>query len=49
MNLYVGVENIFEKTRGPDGRFQDMNTHVYNDYKLSNGLQTRGKTQKVDL
>ena len=34
-----GAFFIFEKTRGPDGRFQDMNTHVYNDYKLSNGYK----------
>lgn len=32
-----GAFFVFEKTRGPDGRFQDMNTHVYNEYKLSNG------------
>ena len=28
---------VFEKTRGPDGRFQDMNTHVYNEYKIDKG------------
>ena len=32
-----GAFFVFEKTRGPDGRFQDMNTHVYNEYKLKNG------------
>tara|TARA_B100002019_G_scaffold180810_1_gene156111 strand:- start:2341 stop:3054 length:714 start_codon:yes stop_codon:yes gene_type:complete len=32
-----GAFFIFEKTRGPDGRFQDMNTHVYNEYKLNKG------------
>ena len=26
-----GAFFVFEKTRGPDGRFQDMNTHVYNE------------------
>ncbi len=34
-----GAFFVFEKTRGPDGRFQDMNTHVYNDYKLRNGYK----------
>ena len=32
-----GAFFVFEKTRGPDGRFQDMNTHVYNEYKLKMG------------
>ena len=32
-----GAFFVFEKTRGPDGRFQDMNTHVYNEYKLNEG------------
>ena len=32
-----GAFFVFEKTRAPDARFQDMNTHVYNDYKLSQG------------
>lgn len=32
-----GAFFIFEKTRGSDGRFQDMNTHVYNEYKLRQG------------
>ena len=32
-----GAFFIFEKTRGPDGRFQDLNNHVYNEFKLSNG------------
>lgn len=32
-----GALFIFEKTRGPDGRFQDMNSHVYNEYKLNMG------------
>ena len=34
-----GAFFIFEKTRGPDGRFQDMNTHVYNEYKLNQGYK----------
>ena len=32
-----GAFFVFEKTRGPDGRFQDMNTHVYNEYKINKG------------
>ncbi len=34
-----GAFFVFEKTRGPDGRFQDMNTHVYNEYKLKMGYK----------
>lgn len=34
-----GAFFVFEKTRGPDGRFQDMNTHVYNEYKLKQGYK----------
>ena len=34
-----GAFFVFEKTRGPDGRFQDMNTHVYNEYKLIQGYK----------
>lgn len=34
-----GAFFVFEKTRGPDGRFQDMNTHVYNEYKLNKGYK----------
>lgn len=32
-----GAFFVFEKTRGPDGRFQDMNSHVYNEYKINQG------------
>lgn len=28
---------LFEKVRGPDARFQDMCTGIYNDYKLKQG------------
>ncbi|WP_212762267.1 methyltransferase domain-containing protein [Nocardia uniformis] len=28
----------FEKVRAPDARFQDINTALYNDYKLENGF-----------
>ena len=34
-----GAFFVFEKTRGPDGRFQDMNTHVYSEYKLAQGYK----------
>ena len=34
-----GAFFVFEKTRGPDGRFQDMNTHVYNEFKLNQGYK----------
>jgi tRNA (cmo5U34)-methyltransferase len=29
---------MFEKVRGPDARFQDMLSALYNDFKLKNGL-----------
>ena len=32
-----GAFFVFEKTRGHDARFQDMNTHVYNEYKINKG------------
>lgn len=32
-----GALVMFEKTRGPDGRFQDILTRLYDDYKLSRG------------
>lgn len=32
-----GALLLFEKTRGPDGRFQDMMNRMYDDYKLSQG------------
>ncbi len=34
-----GAFFVFEKTRGPDGRFQDINTHVYNEFKLKQGYK----------
>ena len=34
-----GAFFVFEKTRGPDGRFQDMNSHVYNEFKLNQGYK----------
>lgn len=32
-----GALIMFEKVRGPDGRFQDMLTRLYDDYKLAQG------------
>ena len=32
-----GAFFMVEKVRGPDARFQDYLTHIYNDYKLSQG------------
>lgn len=33
-----GAFIFFEKVRGPDARFQDIFTHIYNDFKLKNGF-----------
>lgn len=33
-----GALVIFEKTRGPDARFQDIITQLYNDFKIRNGF-----------
>ncbi len=35
---YGGGFIFFEKTRGPDARFQDMFTQLYNDFKFENGF-----------
>lgn len=35
---YGGGFIFFEKTRGPDARFQDIFTQLYNDYKSENGF-----------
>lgn len=34
-----GAFLLFEKTRGPDARFQDLLTGLYNDFKLDRGYQ----------
>ncbi|MAR25861.1 MAG: methyltransferase [Flavobacteriaceae bacterium] len=34
-----GAFFVFEKTRGFDARFQDLNTHVYNEYKIKEGYK----------
>lgn len=33
-----GAFIFFEKVRGPDARFQDIFSHLYNDFKLKNGF-----------
>ena len=35
---YGGGFIFFEKTRGPDARFQDMFTQLYNEYKIEEGF-----------
>lgn len=35
-----GAFILFEKVRGPDARFQDIATSLYNDYKLEQGYST---------
>jgi len=32
-----GAFVLFEKTRAPDARFQDINTAIYNEFKIKNG------------
>ena len=34
-----GAFLFFEKVRGPDARFQDILTGVYNEFKLNNGFK----------
>lgn len=34
-----GALLLFEKTRGPDARFQDMVTGLYNEYKIRQGYE----------
>ena len=36
-----GAFVMFEKVRGPDARFQDILTALYNDFKLANGYDER--------
>lgn len=42
-----GAFFLFEKTRAPDARFQDMVTTLYNDFKLRNGFSTEEIVQKT--
>ena len=38
---YGGAFIFFEKTRGPDARFQDIFTQLYNDFKSENGFSEK--------
>lgn len=45
-----GAFILFEKTRAPDARFQDIITTLYSDFKLRNGFSTDeivGKTRSL--
>ena len=45
-----GAFVLFEKVRGPDARFQDMMTALYNDFKSENGFSSEeilNKTQSL--
>jgi tRNA (cmo5U34)-methyltransferase len=42
-----GALILFEKTRAPDARFQDMVTTLYNDFKLRNGFSGEEIVQKT--
>jgi len=45
-----GAFIMFEKTRAPDARFQDIMTTLYSDFKLRNGFSTDeivGKTRSL--
>jgi tRNA (cmo5U34)-methyltransferase len=42
-----GAFILFEKTRAPDARFQDMITTLYNDFKLRNGFTGEEIVQKT--
>jgi tRNA (cmo5U34)-methyltransferase len=47
---YGGGFIFFEKTRGPDARFQDMFTQLYNDYKSDSGFTEKeilNKTKSI--
>jgi tRNA (cmo5U34)-methyltransferase len=42
-----GALVLFEKTRAPDARFQDMITTLYNDFKLRNGFSGEEIVEKT--
>ena len=45
-----GAFIFFEKIRGPDARFQDILTSLYNDFKAANGLSVQeisGKEKSI--
>lgn len=42
-----GAFIIYEKVRGPDARFQDILTQLYNDFKLRNGFEYEEIVEKT--
>jgi tRNA (cmo5U34)-methyltransferase len=42
-----GALLLFEKVRGPDARFQDILTSLYNDFKLRNGFSAEEVLNKT--
>jgi len=42
-----GAFIMFEKVRGPDARFQDIITQLYNDFKLRNGFSSEEIVEKA--
>ena len=42
-----GAFIMFEKVRGPDARFQDILTQLYNDFKLRNGFSSEEIVEKT--
>lgn len=42
-----GAFIMFEKVRGPDARFQDILTQLYNDFKLANGFSPEDIIEKT--
>ncbi len=42
-----GAFVMFEKVRGPDARFQDIMTQLYNDFKLRNGFSGEEIVEKT--
>ena len=43
-----GALFLFEKIRGPDARFQDYMTQVYNDFKVRNGYSIEEVYKKTE-
>ncbi|NOD49783.1 MULTISPECIES: methyltransferase domain-containing protein [unclassified Ruegeria] len=41
-----GAFVMFEKVRGPDARFQDIMTQLYNEFKISNGFSSEEIVEK---
>jgi len=42
-----GAFVMFEKVRGPDARFQDMMSQLYNDFKIKNGFSGEEIVEKT--